>query len=481
LGSSTSPIATRRLMGAAGEDFRSIATTLRSTTITTVLFLTDCLAAAGSVFTIWYLAKRLDYSLTAVPLGDQRLPILGLAAPLAVIISYFIGKGRYTSRDCLWSELRVLVSAGLAASTFEIVIEALTAKGLGSLAAIAGIALFLVCAWIGSRLARYLLAHLGLWLLPAAIIGEPDRAGETQSAIVGNVSLGYKIVASIDPASLLSSPDDLRLQALLTRYQAKFLLVACADPQWQRAIVEAALREQIPFALAIAPSFSCRAISLFGRNITLLVNGNRLAQPIARLAKALFDLAMASLILFVASPVLLAIALLVRLDGGPAFYAHRRVGIGGRHFHCLKFRTMAVDAEQRLQKLLSENPDLANQWHQQQKLDHDPRITRLGKFLRQTSLDELPQLINVAKLEMSLVGPRPIVDAETIHYREHIAEYYLTRPGLTGLWQASGRSDTTYSQRVGLDVWYVNNWTLWHDIVVLLKTVPAVLKRRGAR
>jgi undecaprenyl-phosphate galactose phosphotransferase len=178
---------------------------------------------------------------------------------------------------------------------------------------------------------------------------------------------------------------------------------------------------------------------------------------------------------------LLLIALLVRLDGGPALYAHRRVGTGGQHFHCLKFRTMVMNADQVLQELLASKPELKDQWRRQQKLDNDPRITRVGKFLRQTSLDELPQLVNVAKMEMSLVGPRPIIDSETTKYGAYLAQYHATRPGLTGLWQASGRSNTSYDQRVRLDTWYVDNWTLWHDIVVLLKTIPAVLKRNGAR
>ncbi len=481
MASSTSPVAARRLIGSVGEDFGPVSTTWHATIVSAALFLTDCIAAAGSVFTIWFLANRLHYSLAVVPLTDQRLPVLGLVAPLGAIIAYFVGRGRYSFRDCPWSDLRTLVGAGLAAVALEIAVGALTGNEFVSVPAIAGIALFSLYAWAGNWFAKSALVYSRLWLLPAVIIGEQDAAGEARSAIEGNLSLGYKIVARVDPGSLLTSSDGPRLKAVLARYGAKFLFVACSDPQGQRGILETALREQIPFALALAPSFSCRMVSLTDRNTTLLVNRNNLARPMARLAKALFDLALASLLLVVVSPVLLVLALLVRLDGGPAFYAHRRVGVGGRHFQCLKFRTMVVDAEQRLQKLLSENADLNDQWCQQQKLDADPRVTRLGRFLRQTSLDELPQLFNVVKLQMSLVGPRPIVDSEKTHYGEHIAEYYATRPGLTGLWQVSGRSDTSYKERVRLDVWYVHNWTLWHDIVVLLKTVPAVLKRKGAR
>ena len=146
----------------------------------------------------------------------------------------------------------------------------------------------------------------------------------------------------------------------------------------------------------------------------------------------------------------------------------------------LKFRSMVTNSEAVLQQLLSTNPLAAAEWQQAQKLRHDPRITKLGSFLRRTSLDELPQLINVLRLEMSLVGPRPIVQAEIARYGEDIAYYYETRPGLTGLWQVSGRTETAYAHRVQLDTWYVKNWTIWHDLAIIAKTVPAVLQRRGA-
>jgi undecaprenyl-phosphate galactose phosphotransferase len=213
----------------------------------------------------------------------------------------------------------------------------------------------------------------------------------------------------------------------------------------------------------------------------LLSYRDGLSRPMPRLFKAIFDVTFAILLLFIASPLLLIIAAIVRLDGGPVLFAHRRIGAGGRHFYCLKFRTMVVHADQVLQQILATDPERAAEWRATHKLRDDPRVTRLGKLLRQMSLDEVPQLLNVIRLEMSLVGPRPIVDSEIAHYGEDIAHYYALRPGLTGLWQVSGRSDTSYARRVRLDVWYVNNWTIWHDLAVLLKTIPAVLRREGAR
>jgi undecaprenyl-phosphate galactose phosphotransferase len=149
-------------------------------------------------------------------------------------------------------------------------------------------------------------------------------------------------------------------------------------------------------------------------------------------------------------------------------------------FDCIKFRTMTVEADQVLRAMLSNDPRAAAEWAATRKLRHDPRVTRIGVFLRRSSLDELPQLFNVLRGEMSLVGPRPIVQAEVVRYGRDIEQYYAAKPGMTGLWQVSGRSQTSYMHRVKLDVWYVRNWTLWHDIAILLKTIPAVFVQRGA-
>lgn len=199
-----------------------------------------------------------------------------------------------------------------------------------------------------------------------------------------------------------------------------------------------------------------------------------------RFAKRALDVTVAVMALVGLSPLLLAIAMLVRKDGGPALFGHSRIGQGGQRFHCFKFRSMVIDAESRLQALLAADPAAAEEWAATQKLTHDPRVTGIGKVLRKTSLDELPQLLNVLRGQMSLVGPRPIVAAEVPRYGDDIAAYYAVPPGVTGLWQVSGRSETTYAYRVQLDVTYVRNWSFRRDLVILLKTIPAVLARRGA-
>ena len=199
------------------------------------------------------------------------------------------------------------------------------------------------------------------------------------------------------------------------------------------------------------------------------------------IAKRALDIIGAGLGLVVLSPFFLIVALMVRADGGPAFFAHQRVGRGGKLFGCLKFRSMVIDSQARLEALLANDPAARAEWEATRKLKNDTRITRIGRFLRSTSLDELPQLINVLRGEMSLVGPRPVQEAEIDRYYGASAAHYMAvRPGITGLWQVSGRSETSYESRVALDISYVSRPSMLTDLSILLRTPVAVLSRRGA-
>lgn len=198
--------------------------------------------------------------------------------------------------------------------------------------------------------------------------------------------------------------------------------------------------------------------------------------------KRCVDLILSAILLLFLAPLLPVLALVVRLDGGPAFYRHTRVGCDNLPFGCLKFRTMAASADKMLAQHLAANPVAAAEWASNRKLTKDPRITRVGAILRSTSLDELPQLINVMRGEMSLVGPRPVVQEEL---EEHYgvagrSAYAAVRPGITGLWQVSGRNGTSYQERVRMDVDYAATRSFLLDLKILLRTIPAVLSRRGA-
>lgn len=201
----------------------------------------------------------------------------------------------------------------------------------------------------------------------------------------------------------------------------------------------------------------------------------------SKIIKRVIDIigSLALLVLF--SPLFLVVALMVSLDGGPVFYRHQRIGRDGKPFGCLKFRTMILGAEACLNEYLSYHPEQRREWEQDQKLAFDPRVTAIGNVLRRLSLDELPQLVNVLVGEMSLVGPRPVTEGELKHYGAAASAYLAVRPGLTGPWQVSGRNDVSYATRVAMDEAYVRNFSLWNDIVILLRTPGVVLSKKGAR
>jgi Undecaprenyl-phosphate galactose phosphotransferase WbaP len=197
--------------------------------------------------------------------------------------------------------------------------------------------------------------------------------------------------------------------------------------------------------------------------------------------KKILDISLMTFVGMVGFPLIIICAILIKLDSeGPIFYKQYRVGKEGKGFWVWKFRTMVINADEILEKYLEENPELKTEWEETHKLKNDPRITRIGGLLRKTSLDELPQLINVLRGEMSLVGPRPIVKDEIKFYKEGFRLYSQVQPGVTGLWQISGRSDTSYERRVMLDKYYIRHWSIWLDIYILLQTVWVVVKLAGA-
>jgi len=204
------------------------------------------------------------------------------------------------------------------------------------------------------------------------------------------------------------------------------------------------------------------------------------AAPAKSRAKRVFDVTVGLLLLAFFAPLLVLLAVAVKRDGGPALFGHRRIGAGGQHFTCWKFRSMVVDAEAALKHTLATDPEARREWERDFKLRNDPRVTKLGRFLRKSSLDELPQLFSVITGEMSLIGPRPIVADEVARYGGGFSDYAACRPGLTGLWQVSGRNDVDYAERVAIDSRYARNWSFLQDMSILVRTVGVVLRRSGA-
>jgi Undecaprenyl-phosphate galactose phosphotransferase WbaP len=216
------------------------------------------------------------------------------------------------------------------------------------------------------------------------------------------------------------------------------------------------------------------------------LGGHGIAAVVARswssgvFLKRAFDIVGAIVLGLVFAPLMLVIALLLRRQGGPVIYGHRRIGRDGKPFECMKFRSMVPDADRVLRELLESHPELRAEWLRDHKLRSDPRITALGRFLRRTSLDELPQIWNVLQGEMSLVGPRPVVREELMRYGRCLPIYLSAKPGITGLWQVTGRNDTNYRRRVALDVYYVRRRNLLLDLYILFKTTRVVLGGGGA-
>jgi exopolysaccharide production protein ExoY len=202
----------------------------------------------------------------------------------------------------------------------------------------------------------------------------------------------------------------------------------------------------------------------------------KLQRPVGLAAKRMIDVILAvSAIVLLAPLLIICFVATVVTSPGPALFRHRRVGFKGDYFDCLKFRTMVTDAPERLRRLLEEDPMAAAEWAANRKLRNDPRVTAIGDILRRSSLDELPQLFNVLKGEMSIVGPRPVTEEELVRYSDAVDAYLACRPGITGLWQVSGRSTTTYEKRIAYDAFYARKWSMFLDIRILVVTIPAVL------
>jgi UDP-galactose-lipid carrier transferase len=404
---------------------------------------------------------------------------------LASLLVYFGGRGHYTTRVPSWTQLGDAVIATAIALACDMFLTIAIYDRPVMLEGLLRWVLYCPCLLLLRAGTRQLLRSGGLWSLRTLIIASPGEIVAAEAALTSDPALGYSPIGMIRPEHAASLRDE-ELVELVTARNADFVVIAIGDgePEAERIVLDGLRRTGLPLAVVPSlrglPVIGFRQHYFLGHDIVMLVSSVNLARPLSRLIKTAFDQVAAMALLVLLAPLLLILAVLVRADGGPAFYRHRRIGEAGRTFECLKFRSMVRDADNVLRRVLASDTAAAAEWAATQKLRRDPRITTVGRFLRRSSLDELPQLFNVLRGEMSLVGPRPIVQAEVARYGSDIEHYYAAKPGLTGLWQVSGRSDMSYARRVQLDVWYVRNWTLWHDIAILFKTIPAVFLQRGA-
>ncbi len=394
-----------------------------------------------------------------------------------------------------WFELKEILRTLVIFAIIEIAVMAFTTWSFSRYLWVLTWVFVLLFVPIFRMVTKRVLNLTGLWQRDTWIIGSGMNAQEAYKAISSEHNLGLNIVGFIHSnegekaGGYIEGVPVLRndLKWLLTKDKKTQFIVAVESHQsdirntWLRNFMIKGYRyvSVIP-TLRGMPLDSTDMSFIFSHEVMIFRVQQNLAKWSSRIIKRVFDISGSLAIITVLSPILIYISIKVRKDGGPAIYGHERIGKGGKSFKCLKFRSMVINSKEVLDELLANDTDAKQEWDATFKLKNDPRITKIGGFLRRTSLDELPQLFNVLKGEMSLVGPRPIITAELERYNDEVDYYLLSKPGMTGLWQVSGRSDVDYETRVYLDAWYVKNWSMWNDIAILFKTVGVVLKKDGA-
>lgn len=423
--------------------------------------------------------------------------------PALALVLLSLVTGQYGRRRPFWDEMRLFLKSCLIVAGVDIVVLVIS-QVQGSL-------LMMVTVWVavgilvpvGRLLAKRILLTTRLWQVPTVIIGTGENAYEALMTFRQEPLLGLDVVAFIhvggdradttcaavrDSGVALQVIDADALPRALPHPRRPHVVVALDYPAEDGLldVVDALLAEgytvDVAPPLRGLPLIGMETSHVFGREAIILHTRNALSRPAKRMLKRLFDVMVSLLVITLGAPLFLVLAWLIRRESdGPAFFLQERVGLDGRSFQCIKFRSMRIDAEEVLQRWKEEEPALWDGYVKGNfKLRDDPRVTRVGKFLRKSSLDELPQVFNVLRGEMSIVGPRPLLRREIGDYGRPYRHYRRVRPGITGLWQISGRSHTTFLQRAYYDDWYIKNWSLWYDIVIVMKTFVTVLRRSGA-
>lgn len=359
--------------------------------------------------------------------------------------------------------------------------------------------LWCLAAWVGSvglvpllrSIVRRHCARTEWWGRPTLVISPMETADAVVLTLMHAPTCGFRPVAVTDPAGPCWSPltpainDAAQLKKVVREQAIRYAVVHVADPG-PAAVKEIFARYSalIPHLIVLSdapdlPSLWTPARSCGRLGGTELSNA-RLLSSLWTLKRAI-DVVVALIVLVMSFPLMAAIALAIKLTSpGPIFYGHQRLGFAGKWFQAWKFRTMHPDGDAVLRDHLAANAEARQEWERDQKLRQDPRVTRIGGFLRRSSLDELPQVWNVLKGEMSLVGPRPIVAKEVVKYGNVFGKYAAVKPGITGMWQVSGRNEVSYEERVKLDQYYIANWSPWLDLYILAKTIIVLIRRDGA-
>lgn len=468
-----------------------------------LLLLLDIAAFYCSLHAAYFTRALLDiWRPRLAPLGLSLQYFLRIWWLPAVFLSFIAYERLYIRKLPFWDETRELFKA-ISVSTIAILSIITLGRIYGDISRLTvfflwcyGLLFFPFFRLFGKKI----LFSTGLWKDKVIIIGAGMAGIEAAKGLNADRHLGYDVVGFLDDDEGLGREARVggaaykifgkikHFRKFVKHLDISTVIIAIPSLSVEKSSELTNEIQKYTKTVLLVPDIKGVALTntelqhLFVQQIFLLKINNNLKSPYNRFIKRIFDMALPLLFLPLFLPVVGILGLLIKLDSpGPVFYRHTRVGRGGRPFRIYKFRSMYHDSKERLQKILAADPAARSEWETSFKLKNDPRITRMGRFLRKTSLDELPQIFNVLKGEMSLVGPRPVLEEEITKYYKKLADYYhLVRPGLTGLWQVNGRNDVDYDVRVRLDAWYVLNWSVWLDIVILFKTFRAVLRKEGA-
>ena len=462
------------------------------------MFLQRFTLVLGDLFAIFiaflfsiFITKIYHDDLMTMPLSNFFNPGVSKFLGLSIII-VFSYLGHYSKRKPFWEELLQTVKVVLVLLVLNLGLAFVLQKGSLKVLVVVFWLVLLVSIFIMRYISKKIMSLLKIWQRDLYIVGVGSSAKEAYKLFARNKLMGYKLNGFVqldNQTSIIKniiSTDDLtsRIKNRDTNFD---VIVALPSELMNKELKFINYLQHNCLSLMILPEI--QGVSLYGAEVNHFFGNEQLVIRLNTnlsnwfnvVIKRVFDIFAVILILILISPVMFIIAISIKITTkSKVFYSHKRVGKHGKYFGCLKFQTMYPNSKELLEEILANDEDRRKEWLATFKLKNDPRVTPIGRFLRETSLDELPQLFNVLIGQMSLVGPRPIVEAEIERYQDSFYYYQLVLPGITGLWQISGRSNTGYEERVSLDECYVKNWSLWYDIVILIKTVTVVIKKTGA-
>lgn len=394
---------------------------------------------------------------------------------------WFRTKGHYRRRQALADQLGAVIGGSAIAMLCAVATQFVTIEVGSRLLTLSYWLILVPFLIVGRALTRRALRAFNAWASPAVLFTDVGRQQELATFVKRRAEIGAQIVSVMTVTEV--KPSDLVETIVQVHRDGAIAIYAPTngDPAYSE-VVQSLVLLGIPFILSpqLGPVPNHAEILEFPpEDIALIDIRDPINRPFANLTKRAFDLVLASVALLSLLPLLATIALIIRTDGGPALFRQKRVGRNGKIFYCLKFRSMVLNAEDKLQRMIETDPAIAAEWKAYQKLKRDPRITFIGRFIRKANIDELPQIINVLRGDMSIVGPRPMIEPQIVEYGPAFEAYKRVRPGITGMWQVNGRNATTFTERARLDAWYVRNWSLWRDFVILVRTIREVIFARG--